>query len=72
MTHDYIDYPLLIDDDLSDLLLFMKNEKFLDNSIVFLLADHGLRWGEFREKTFQGMAEERLRKITLNLKIQEN
>lgn len=64
MTHDYIDYPLLIDDDLSNLLLFMKNEKFLDNSIVFLLADHGLRWGEFREKTFQGMAEERLRKIS--------
>lgn len=43
MTHDYISYPMLIDDDLSDLLMMMKNKKVLDNTIVFILADHGIR-----------------------------
>lgn len=65
MTHDYINYPMLIDDDLSDLLMLMKREKFLDKTILFLLADHGIRFGSFRQTTFQGMVEERLREFQL-------
>jgi membrane-anchored protein YejM (alkaline phosphatase superfamily) len=62
MTHDFINYPLLIDNDLSELLLQMKDQKHLDNTILFVLSDHGIRFGSFRQTTFQGMVEERLRK----------
>lgn len=61
MTHDYINYPMLIDEDLSNLLMYMKSQKYLDKTILFILADHGLRFGSFRQTTFQGMVEERLR-----------
>lgn len=62
MTHDFIQQPLLIDHDLSDLLLQIKAEKYLENTILFILSDHGIRFGSFRQTTFQGMVEERLRK----------
>lgn len=64
MTHDFINYPLLIDKDLSDLLEDMKQEKYLENTILFVLSDHGIRFGSFRQTTFQGMVEERLREYT--------
>lgn len=62
MTHDFINYPMLIDNDLSELLLQLKSQKYLDNTILFVLSDHGIRFGSFRQTTFQGMVEERLRK----------
>lgn len=61
MTHDYINYPMLIDDDISHLLTFMKDEQYLDKTILLMLSDHGMRFGSFRQTTFQGMVEERLR-----------
>lgn len=64
MTHDFINYPMLIDDDLSNLLQHMKNEKFLEKTILLILSDHGIRFGAYRG-TFQGMVEERLRKLSL-------
>lgn len=64
MTHDYINYPLLIDDDLSKLLTFMKDEQYLDKTILLILSDHGMRFGSFRQTTFQGMVEERLREYS--------
>lgn len=64
MSHDYLHYPMLIDQDLSNLLMDMKIQKYLDKTILFLLADHGIRFGSFRQTTFQGMVEERLRKIS--------
>lgn len=62
MTHDFINYPLLIDNDMSMLLQQMKSQHYLDNTILFMLSDHGIRFGSFRQTTFQGMVEERLRK----------
>ena len=62
MTHDFINYPTLMDRDLSELLGFMQHEKYLENTILFVLSDHGIRFGSFRQTTFQGMVEERLRK----------
>lgn len=63
MTHDFINYPMLIDKDMSQLLAQMKDEKYLEKTVLFVLSDHGLRFGSFRQTTFQGMVEERLRKI---------
>lgn len=37
MTHDFINYPLLIDNDLSDVLHQMKRDKVLDRTILFML-----------------------------------
>lgn len=67
MTHDFINYPLLLDKDLNELLQTMKSGKYLDKTILFVMSDHGIRFGSFRQTTFQGMVEERLRKfITWN------
>lgn len=65
LTHDFINYPTLIDDDLSELLIHIKNEKYLEKTVLFVLSDHGIRFGSFRQTTFQGMVEERLRKKTI-------
>ena len=58
MTHEFINYPILLDDDLSNLLLKMKDQGYLDKTVLLLLSDHGIRYGDFRE-TNQGMIEER-------------
>jgi hypothetical protein len=62
MTHDFINYPMLIDHDINESLMMMKNSQYLDKTILFILSDHGIRFGSFRQTTFQGMVEERLRK----------
>jgi Protein of unknown function (DUF229) len=65
LTHDNTQQLLLIDNDLSELLMFMKNEKYLDKTILLILSDHGIRFGSFRERTMQGLIEERLREKNL-------
>jgi membrane-anchored protein YejM (alkaline phosphatase superfamily) len=62
-THDFINYPLLIDEDISKLLTYMKDQQYLDKTILLMISDHGIRFGSFRQTTFQGMVEERLRKF---------
>lgn len=72
MSHDFINFPLLIDDDLNKLLQEIKTSNYLEktNTVLFILSDHGIRFGSFRQTTFQGMVEERLRKKhTKQLKI---
>lgn len=51
LTHDYLNFPLLIDDDLNNLLLHL-NKTYLKNTILFLMSDHGMRFGDFRN-TYQ-------------------
>lgn len=57
-THDYLNFPTLIDTDLADFLRLMQSTGALDNLFLILMSDHGIRWGPFR-KTYQGMMEER-------------
>lgn len=71
LTHDFINYPTLMDRDLSELLGFMKHENYLENTILFVLSDHGIRFGSFRQTTFQGMVEERLRKACMVKKLRK-
>ena len=58
MTHEFINYPILFDEDLNNLLIKMENQGYLNKTVLLLLSDHGIRYGRFRE-TNQGMIEER-------------
>ena len=58
ITHEYRNYPALIDDDLSNLLIKIEDQGYLNNTLLLLISDHGIRFGDFRE-TYQGMIEER-------------
>ncbi|XP_037297818.1 uncharacterized protein LOC115448259 [Manduca sexta] len=59
MTHDYLHYPKIMDDDYEIFLENLDNNKYLDQTILILLSDHGIRWGDIRF-TKQGRLEERL------------
>lgn len=57
-THDYLNYPTIIDSDFAEFLRSMQSSGALDNLFLVLMSDHGIRWGSFRS-TYQGMMEER-------------
>lgn len=57
-THDYLNFPTLIDANLAEFLREMQTSGALDNLFLILMSDHGIRWGSFRS-TYQGMMEER-------------
>ncbi|KAM7351422.1 uncharacterized protein ACRADG_004278 isoform 2-T4 [Cochliomyia hominivorax] len=59
MTHDLFNMPMLFDEDIKYLLENFDTHGILNQTIIFLMSDHGIRWGSFR-KTYQGMMEERL------------
>lgn len=59
MSHDYLNYPMMMDDNYEKFLRKLDNTKYLDNTVLILLSDHGIRWGEIRF-TKQGRLEERL------------
>ncbi|XP_047993705.1 uncharacterized protein LOC125232126 [Leguminivora glycinivorella] len=59
MTHDFLNYPSVMDNDYTAFFEKLHRSGYLNNSIVFLLSDHGMRWGQFR-KTKQGFLEARL------------
>ncbi|XP_063535717.1 uncharacterized protein LOC134745574 [Cydia strobilella] len=59
MTHDHLNYPSVMDEDYTALFKRMHSSGYLNKSIIFVLSDHGFRWGKFR-KTRQGFLEDRL------------
>lgn len=59
MTHDLFNMPTLFDEDIKHLIEIFDANGIFNRTIVFLMSDHGIRWGSFR-KTYQGMIEERL------------
>ncbi|XP_052748161.1 uncharacterized protein LOC113520884 [Galleria mellonella] len=59
MTHDYLNYPMIMDDDYASVFTVLERSKYLDDTVVFLVSDHGMRWGGIR-LTKQGRLEERL------------
>ncbi|KAH8334131.1 hypothetical protein KR059_006910 [Drosophila kikkawai] len=58
LTHDYFNYPAMLDQALLDQLKQLQESGLLNRTVVMLMSDHGLRWGSFR-RTYQGMMEER-------------
>ncbi|KAK3751782.1 hypothetical protein QZH41_013246, partial [Actinostola sp. cb2023] len=59
LTHDGINTLSYADEDLVELLQTMDRESYLDDTIVFIFGDHGVRFGSMRQ-TIQGKLEERL------------
>ncbi|CAI6358843.1 unnamed protein product [Macrosiphum euphorbiae] len=59
LTHDYVEYPKLGDDDLRDFFDAFNKSGELNKTIVILMSDHGIRWGRFRD-TYQGSLEDKL------------
>ncbi|XP_062141982.1 uncharacterized protein LOC133850038 [Drosophila sulfurigaster albostrigata] len=56
-VHDYYEYAQFLDKKYQHLIYILKSERILENTFVFLMSDHGLRYGSFRA-TYQGMLEE--------------
>lgn len=59
MSHDYLNYPMVMDDDYLEFFKRLEASYYLSNTIIFLMSDHGIRWGDIRT-TKQGRLEERL------------
>lgn len=58
-SHNYNNPLNLIDDDLKKFLMEFKERGFMDNTIIILMSDHGVRVSDLRQFT-QGKLEERL------------
>lgn len=59
LSHDYLNYPMVMDDSYEKLLKNLDESKYLDDTVLIILSDHGIRWGDIRY-TKQGRLEERL------------
>lgn len=59
MSHDYLTYPMAMDDSYERFLKRLDSDNYFDKTILILLSDHGIRWGAIRY-TKQGRLEERL------------
>lgn len=59
MSHDYLNYPMVMDDNYLEFLKRLEVNKYLDKSIFIVMSDHGMRWGSIRS-TKQGRLEELL------------
>lgn len=59
LTHDYIEYPQLADDEYHDFFDYLDKYKLMRNTAVLFMSDHGMRWGSFRQ-TYQGRLEDSL------------
>ncbi|GAB0095698.1 uncharacterized protein DMENIID0001_111090 [Sergentomyia squamirostris] len=57
-SHDYINMPKLIDGEIVNFLKQLREDNVLNDTVLILMSDHGLRWGSFRS-TYQGMMEDR-------------
>ncbi|CAG9566682.1 unnamed protein product [Danaus chrysippus] len=59
MSHDYLNYPMAMDEEYEIFLKNLDDARYLDDTILIILSDHGIRWGDIRY-TKQGRLEERL------------
>ncbi|XP_068086105.1 uncharacterized protein [Anabrus simplex] len=58
LTHDYLNDAGLGDDLYVKFLTDMKKWEVLENNVLIVMSDHGIRWGGIHE-TYQGRMEER-------------
>uniref|UniRef100_A0A1A9WBJ3 DUF229 domain-containing protein n=1 Tax=Glossina brevipalpis TaxID=37001 RepID=A0A1A9WBJ3_9MUSC len=56
-THDDLNSPQILDERILNLLKLFDASKILDRTVIFLMSDHGLRYGDYRQ-THQGGLED--------------
>ncbi|XP_045112884.1 uncharacterized protein LOC123505533 isoform X2 [Portunus trituberculatus] len=66
LTHDHLNLLELTDDHYFQYLQQMEKIGALNNTALFFISDHGMRWGGIRS-TYIGMLEERLPYVVLYL-----
>ncbi|XP_059177676.1 uncharacterized protein LOC131957003 [Physella acuta] len=66
LSHDDNNMLTMADDDLKNFLENLENGGFLNNTLLFVMADHGARYSPAR-KTLPGKLEERLPYVSLRL-----
>lgn len=66
LTHDHLNLLSLADESYLKLLQDMTKMGALNNTAIFFVSDHGMRWGGIRS-THIGMMEERLPYVVLYL-----
>lgn len=71
IRHDGSNLVGTMEDDLSDFLNALKANRILENTIVFVMSNHGPRYSEFRS-IYQGKIEERLPFVAILLPEQVN
>ncbi|XP_063366681.1 uncharacterized protein LOC134655154 [Cydia amplana] len=59
MSHGRLNYPMVMDDSYTNFFTKMQVSGYLNQTIIFFMSDHGMRWGAFRQ-TRQGYLEDRL------------
>ncbi|XP_032676135.1 uncharacterized protein LOC116846422 isoform X2 [Odontomachus brunneus] len=59
LTHDFFTYPQLGDSSYRDFIEYVSRQGLLNRTVLVMMSDHGIRWGEFRQ-TYQGKTEDRL------------
>lgn len=55
--HEFLNTPRLVDARFEQYLRRLNDAGIMNNTVIFFMSDHGLRWGRFR-RTFQGMIED--------------
>lgn len=59
ISHNTFNSVEMVDDDLLHFMIEFNTNGYLNNTLLIVLGDHGLRYGDFRQ-TVQGKLEERL------------
>lgn len=59
LTHDYLNYGHFGDEFLISTLDWLNQRGDFNKTVLILMSDHGIRWGEIRDH-LQGQLEERL------------
>ena len=58
LSHNYMKYVTVADEDLTDTLKYMNDRGYFDNTLLILMSDHGARYSSIRQ-ILQGRFEER-------------
>lgn len=66
LTHDDVNNIQLLDSVLSDMLMKLKSERLLENTILFVISDHGYRYSNVRI-TKSGWYEDKLPAMFITL-----
>lgn len=59
LTHDYLKMAAMADTPSLKYLKEFRDRGYVQDTVLFFISDHGLRWGNFRS-TYAGMLEERM------------